>query len=42
MFYLLDSMNYKRIADDIDEFTINQQNIIKFIKNFDQEMEIKK
>lgn len=41
MFYLLDGIDYSSIANNL-ELTPNQKNILKFIKNFDEEMQVRK
>jgi len=42
MFYLLDGMDYAGVANDVETLTPNQKNIIKFMKNFDEEMAVKR
>lgn len=42
MFYIFENFDYGNIAADIETLTKNQENLIKFIKNFDEEMQVRR
>lgn len=43
MFYIFDNFDYVGLADTLDqELTPQQKSILKFIKQFDEEMEVRK
>ncbi len=42
MFYILEGLDFGQIASMRDRMTANQEGILKFIKQFDTEMEIRK
>ena len=42
MFHIFDRYNFYEIGDKLDQITPSQQAIIKFIKQFDAEMEVRK
>jgi len=38
----MDGFDYSGVANDLLTLTPNQKNLIKFIKQFDEEMQVKK
>lgn len=42
MFYIYDGFDYGAASNDLDHLTPEQKSIIKFIKQFDEEMAVKK
>lgn len=40
MFYIFEGFDYANV--DISSFTKAQENLVKFIKNFDEEMQVKR
>ncbi len=42
MFYILEGLDFGQIAGSRERMTQNQEGILKFIKQFDTEMEIRK
>ena len=42
MFYILEDFDYVGVANDLDTLSKSQEAIIKFIKNFDEEMQVRK
>lgn len=42
LFYLLDGFDYPEAAHDVNSLSPNQKNIIKFIKQFDEEMQVRR
>lgn len=42
LFYIYDGFDYAGVADNLQNLTPNQKNIIKFIKQFDEEMQVKR
>lgn len=42
MFYILEGLDFGEIVSTRDRMTPNQESILKFIKQFDTEMEIRK
>lgn len=42
MFYIYDDFDYAGVADDLETLTKNQENLIKFMKNFDEEMQVRR
>jgi hypothetical protein len=43
LFHLFEAVDYSTLADTLDTpLTSNQQNIVKFIKQFDEEMEVRR
>ena len=42
MFYIYDEFDYTEVASDLQTLTKNQEEIIKFMKNFDEEMQVRR
>ena len=42
LFYLLDGFDYAEAAVNLDHLTPSQKSIIKYMKQFDEEMQVRK
>ena len=42
LFYHFDTVDYEGLGSQIDTFSPNEEQIVKFMKKFDEEMEIRK
>lgn len=42
MFYIFDNFDYTAVVNDLDTLTKTQESLIKFMKNFDEEMQVRR
>ena len=42
MFYIFDNFDYTAVVNDLDNLSKNQESLIKFMKNFDEEMQVRR
>ena len=42
MFYIFDNFDYTAVVNDLDSLSKNQEALIKFMKNFDEEMQVRR
>ena len=42
MFYIYTDFDYTAVANDLNSLTKSQEELIQFMKNFDEEMEVRR
>lgn len=42
MFYIFENFDYTAVVNDLDTLSKNQEALIKFMKNFDEEMQVRR